>query len=114
MREIADLPGPRRLPALGNALSLRADRMHLTAQRRIAVTALNADHLHRYYAVIRQATERLHRRLAAAARAGESVAIDADFSSYTVDVTSALAFGRDLNTLERGEHELQQDITTIF
>lgn len=32
-RCIADLPGPTRLPGLGNALSLRADRMHLTLER---------------------------------------------------------------------------------
>ena len=35
-------------------------------------------------------------------------------TSFTVDVTSALAFGHDLNTLERGESELQQHIQQIF
>ena len=34
--------------------------------------------------------------------------------AYTVDVTSALAFGQDLNTLERDDDELQRDIAAVF
>ena len=34
--------------------------------------------------------------------------------SYSVDVTSALAFGHDLNTLEHGDGELQRHITQVF
>ena len=34
--------------------------------------------------------------------------------SYSVDVTSALAFGHDLNTLERGDGELQGHIGRVF
>ena len=34
--------------------------------------------------------------------------------SYSVDVTSALAFGQDLNTLERGDGELQEHIARVF
>lgn len=83
-------------------------------QRRLAVTALNSNHLYRYYDVIGRATERLHRRLDAAARTGEPLAIDREFASYTVDVTSALAFGHDLNRLERDEHDLQRHIAAVF
>ena len=36
------------------------------------------------------------------------------FMAYSVDVTSALAFGHDLNTLERGDGELQQHIERVF
>src|SRR3954469_6459787 len=131
MAAIAELPGPRRLPGLGNALRLRPDRVHVmieqwgrrygpvfafdigpravvgftepdainailrerpdgyrrwrevesvatemgivgpftsegTAwkpQRRLAVTALNTNHLRRYFDVIRIANERLLTRL---------------------------------------------------
>ena len=49
---------------------------------------------------------------------GESsgVAIDLtrELTSYAVDVTSTLAFGHDLNTLERGENELQRHIQQVF
>jgi cytochrome P450 len=34
--------------------------------------------------------------------------------AYSVDVTSALAFGKDLNTLEQGDGELQRHIARVF
>lgn len=192
-RSIADLPGPRGLPLLGNALQMRpTDRFHLTVeewcrrygpifririgrrevigigdadtineilrdrpegfrrsrilreiqeeiwtesglrkggfkpglftaegedwkrQRRLVVTALNTNHLHRYFHIVRTATERLHRRLEREARDGCALEISNALSSFTVDVTSALAFGHDLNTLERGDGELQRHIQHMF
>ena len=79
-------------------------------QRRLAVTALNTNHLRRYFDVIRIATARLLTRLERGARPQ----IQDDFMAYTVDVTSALAFGHDLNTLERDDDELQRDIAPVF
>lgn len=178
MTAIADLPGPRKVPLLGNAHQLRPDRLHVMIeqwgrrygpafrfhmgprevvaftdpgtvnailrdrpdgyrrwreleqvaeelelsgpftsegddwrrQRRLAVTALNSNHLRRYFDVIQLATERLLRRLAP----GGPVEILEDFMSYSVDITSALAFGHDLNTLEQGDGELQRHITRAF
>jgi cytochrome P450 len=83
-------------------------------QRRLIVTALNKDHLHRYFDVVRTATERLHRRLQARARTGEPVTISDELTSFTVDVTSALAFGHDLNTLEHGDGTLQKHIQRVL
>src|SRR5580693_5581536 len=83
-------------------------------QRRLAVTALNSNHLHRHFHVIRTATERLHRRLSDSARDGRSIDLTRELTSYAVDVTSTLAFGHDLNTLERGENELQRHIQQVF
>ena len=40
--------------------------------------------------------------------------IGRDLTAFTVDVTSALAFGHDLNTIEHGEGELQEHIQRIF
>jgi cytochrome P450 len=83
-------------------------------QRRLVVTALNTNHLHHYFHVITTSTERLHRRLADAAREGRILDIQHELTSYTVDITSALAFGQDLNTLERGENELQGHIELLL
>lgn len=83
-------------------------------QRRLVVAALNKDHLHRYFGVVRTATARLRRRLRARARAEEAVAISEDLTSFTVDVTSALAFGYDLNTLEHGDGVLQGHIQRVL
>jgi cytochrome P450 len=83
-------------------------------QRRLIVTALNKDHLHRYFDVVHTATERLHRRLQAKGRAGGPLTIADELTSFTVDVTSALAFGHDLNTLEHGDGSLQDHIQRVL
>ena len=83
-------------------------------QRRLAVTALNSNHLNRYFHVVRTSTERLHRRLKEVAHAGQAFDIGRELTSYTVDITSALAFGHDLNTLERRDNELQKHIQRVF
>jgi cytochrome P450 len=83
-------------------------------QRRLVVTALNTNHLHRYFHVIRTSTERLYRRLADAAHTGRTLSIQHELTSYSVDITSALAFGYDLNTLERGDSKLQGHIQHTF
>jgi cytochrome P450 len=182
-RTIEDLPGPRRLPLLGNAHQVRASSMHLVAERwserygpiyrfdigrrrivvvadpdivntllrerpdgfrrwseietitreqwgtpgvfaaegddwrrsrRLAVTALNSNHLQRYFEIVATCTRRLHARLEPAARSGQPIEIGAALSSFTVDVTSALAFGHDLNTLENGDGELQGHLHRVF
>jgi cytochrome P450 len=83
-------------------------------QRRLVVTALNTNNLHLYFDIIATSTERLHRRLVQAARDGGAIEIQHDLTSYTVDITSALVFGQDLNTLERGENELDGHIRLLM
>jgi cytochrome P450 len=83
-------------------------------QRRLAVTALNSNHLQRYFHVVRTTCERLLGRLRAAARERRAIDIQQELTSYTVDVTSLLAFGHDLNTLERRDNELQGHIQRVI
>ena len=67
--------------------------------RRLVVTALNSNHLQRYFHVVHTATERLHGRLHEAAISGRELDITDELTSFSVDVTSALAFGHDLDAL---------------
>ena len=83
-------------------------------QRRLAVTALNSNHLQRYFHVVSTTCERLLGTLRSAARVGRAIDIQQELTSYTVDVTSLLAFGHDLNTLERGDNELQGHIQRVI
>jgi cytochrome P450 len=82
-------------------------------QRRLAVTALNSNHLQRYFHVVSTICERLLGRLRIAARERRAIDIQQELTSYTVDVTSLLAFGHDLNTLERRDNELQGHIQRV-
>jgi cytochrome P450 len=82
--------------------------------RRLAVTALNTNYLQRYFEIIATCTRRLRGRLDAEAREGAPIEIGTALSSFTVDVTSALAFGRDLNTLEHGDGGLQEHLHRVF
>jgi cytochrome P450 len=82
--------------------------------RRLVVTALNTNHLQRYFEIVATCTRRLHGRLKSEARGGAPIEIGAALSSFTVDVTSALAFGRDLNTLEHGDDGLQEHLHRVF
>lgn len=180
LRGIDELPGPRPLPGIGNALRLRPDTLHLTLehwsrmhgsvfrfaigprrtvicvtdraavnaalrdrpggfrrsrlmqemllelgidgvftaegddwrrQRRLAVTALNTDHLRRFYAVVDAALGRLHGRLAAAADHGAPLDIGRELGRYTVDVTTALAFGVEAGPADA---ELERHVTAVF
>jgi cytochrome P450 len=83
-------------------------------QRRLIVTSLNTHRLHHYFDIVRVSTERLRRRLLEAASEGGSLMIADELTSYTVDVTSALALGHDLNTLERRDNELQGHIQRVL
>jgi cytochrome P450 len=83
-------------------------------QRRLVLEALNIHYLSRYFEVVRTCTERLRGRLMESAREGRILTISEELTSYTVDVTSALALGHDLNTLERGDTELQGHIGRVM
>ena len=85
-------------------------------QRRLAVTALNTNRLHRHFHVIR--TPPLCGCIAGwQCSARDGAPVDLTERAHPVrrrDITSTLAFGIDLNTLEHGKNELQEHIQRVF
>lgn len=183
-RAVEDLPGPRRLPLLGNTLSLDPDQLHLQlegwarefgplfqmniggrpvvivsdpelaepifrerpetyrrvsnvevvfrelsvagvfsaegeawrAQRRLAMEALANKNLRGFYPTLAVVAGRLAKRWNRAADEGRVLDMAAELKRFTVDVTTQLVFGYDMNTLEKDDDEdiIQRDLEPIF
>jgi cytochrome P450 len=83
-------------------------------QRRLTVTALNSNHLNRYFHIVHASTERLHQRFKELTHFRQGFDVGRELTSYAVDITSALAFGSSLDTLERRSSMLQEHIQRVF
>lgn len=105
------LPVSREL-GLDGLFSVEGDEWMV--QRRLIMQALNASHFRGFFPILRAVTERLHRRWHRAAQRGETLQMGDELMRYTVDVTSALAFGEDPNTLECEGDRIQQHLAAIF
>jgi cytochrome P450 len=83
-------------------------------QRKLAMLALNTNHLREFFTRLEVVTGRLQRRWERAAAAGAAVDASADLRRFTVDVTSSLAFATDLNTLETEGDVIQRHLDKVF
>lgn len=82
-------------------------------ERRLAMAALAGPNLRAFYPTLVRMTERLKKRWMVAASEGRTVSILGDFRRFTVDVTTNLAFGNDMNTLEK-EEVIQNHLSCIL
>ena len=83
-------------------------------QRKLVMRALTADVVQRFFPQMQSMVERLRRRWEGQVKAGQPVNLLRDLKSFTLDITIALAFGQDINTLENPSNPLQHDIDTVF
>ncbi|WP_323666086.1 cytochrome P450 [Pectobacterium punjabense] len=83
-------------------------------QRRLTEPMFQPAHLKYFYPSLRKVTARLSDRFTALAESGETIALVDEFKRYTVDITSLLAFGEDVNTLEQGDNPLSQSLRRLF
>ncbi|MBA2961499.1 MULTISPECIES: cytochrome P450 [Ramlibacter] len=84
-------------------------------QRPMVLAGLDPGHIRAFLPAMADVTERLRRRWEAAARAGRELDLLAELMRYTVDITTSLAFGKNLNTLEdEGVDTIQQHLNVIF
>lgn len=83
-------------------------------QRRLVMQALGANHVREFFPTMQAITRRLHKRWKRAAALGEPVEMTQELTRYTVDVTTALAFGEDPNTIEDSGDVIQQHLARMF
>ena len=83
-------------------------------QRPMVMAGLDPAHVKSYFPTLVRVTERFAARWRRAAGAGSAIDLQADLMRYTVDVTSGLAFGIDINTIESHDEVIQQHLDKIF
>ena len=76
--------------------------------------ALNTAHLKTFFPTLMKVTERLKKRWDQAMAEGAPIDVQEDLMRYTIDVTSNLAFGYDVNTLEDQGAEIQRHLEKVF
>jgi len=183
LRDVADLPGPRGMPIVGNALQLDLDQLHVVMerwavqygkmytfrlgldrglvvsdaeltqqvmrarpdtfqrttkvqrvfeelgvnglfsaegpawrpQRRLAMEALAHRNLRGFFPTLCMVAARLQRRWQRAADSGEPLDMVEELKRFTVDVTTTLTFGHDINTVEdAGGDVIQRKLELVF
>jgi cytochrome P450 len=83
-------------------------------QRGVIAHALDVSHLREFFPTLIKVTERLKNRWNRAADKEATVNVQEDLMRYTVDVTANLAFGYDMNTLEKEGDVIQEHLAKIF
>jgi cytochrome P450 len=83
-------------------------------QRRLMTQALASKHFSAFFPVLKDITERLHKRWQHSARTGEVVDMTQDLVRFTVDATTTLAFGEDPNTIENSDDVIQVHLAEIM
>jgi cytochrome P450/nitrite reductase/ring-hydroxylating ferredoxin subunit len=82
--------------------------------RKITAEALNARNVKGFFPVIQDVTVRLMHRWNARLHTDFIVDIQKEMMRYTVDVTTRIAFGYDVNLLQQDDDVLQQQLENIF
>ena len=84
-------------------------------QRQLVMPGLDPAHLRSYLPAVVGVTQRLRSSWQRKAAQDQPIDLLTDLMRYTVDVTTSLAFGQDLNTIEQGDDTaIQQHLNFIF
>lgn len=83
-------------------------------QRKLVMRALTPEAIKHFFPIIASVTARLEARWRAAALEGRPVNLVRDLKRYSIDVTTWLAMGVDVDTLNHDENPLQGDVETWF
>ena len=83
-------------------------------QRKMMNQAFKASQIHHYYPIISNTTNRLTSSLNALSEQHKAFDFQALMMRYTIDITTQLAFGYDVNSLENQDSELQKKLSIVF
>jgi cytochrome P450/nitrite reductase/ring-hydroxylating ferredoxin subunit len=84
------------------------------SQRRLAMEALSPRHQRGFYPQLRTVAARLRERWEQAATDQRPIDIVDDLKRFTVDITTLLTFGRDVNTIGQGDDVIQRRLEHVF
>jgi cytochrome P450/nitrite reductase/ring-hydroxylating ferredoxin subunit len=91
-----------------------AEKEEWRRYRKLAMEALSNRHLRQFFPTLHMVLGRLKGRWDKTAAKGQALDIQKEFMRYTVDVTTTLAFGIDMNTVEDEGRALQRHMEKIF
>ena len=83
-------------------------------QRKLATFALAQHHLRSLYPKLQTVTTRLKERWERVAETGAPLDIVEELKRFTVDVTTLITFGYDINTVEQGNDVIQRKLELVF
>lgn len=114
-REMSRSP---RLSSIIDELGFRglftADGERWRPQRKLVMRALTPEAIRHFFPIITTVTERLLARWQAGAREGRVANVPRDLKRYSIDVTTWLALGVDIDTLNHDDNPLQEDVELWF
>ncbi|MCH2226003.1 MAG: cytochrome P450 [Crocinitomicaceae bacterium] len=82
--------------------------------RRMVTKGLDVKHQKDFFPQMLRTVERLHNKWSKNADNGEIIDLQSDFLRFTVDITSSLAFGYEMNTIEQDGGVVQDHMEKIF
>jgi cytochrome P450/nitrite reductase/ring-hydroxylating ferredoxin subunit len=102
------------LSEMGIAGVFSAEGEAWRAQRKLAVNALAPSNFRAMYPKLQMVTTRLKRRWEMAADLGSPIDIAEDLKRFTVDITTLVTFGHDINTIEGADDIIQHKLALVF
>lgn len=82
--------------------------------RELTAEALNVKNVRSFFPTLKLMTERLYGRWCSFAKAEKNIDVQKEMVRYTVDITTSIAFGYDVNTLEKEGNVIQDHMEKIF
>jgi cytochrome P450/nitrite reductase/ring-hydroxylating ferredoxin subunit len=99
---------------LGVAGVFSAEGRAWRPQRRLSMEALSHRYLRSFFPTLASVAERLRARWMKAAERGEVLDLAEELKRFTVDVTTQLVFGYDLDTLGKDDDVIQEKLGHVF